>query len=208
MGSPDMGDGSVTTQVIYCGDNLHMLRDLPRECIDLIYIDPPSIARPGSQGHAINTNHSPLFHEWPTAVERYIQWMTPRVEELWRVLKHTGSFYYHCDWRVDAHVRLMLEDIFGPDGFKSHIIWPRTSSKRLIHHAFSNNHDSILLYTKSETYTFNRQYVPFSERNAAHMYKYVEPDTGRRYRLESLASSGKNQSVVPSNSLVLLDHGD
>src|SRR5437868_5056608 len=85
---------------IYCGDNLKMLNEIPDESVDLIYIDPP-----------FNSNRNyEVF--WGDA-KAYIEYMRPRVNELYRVLKKTGSFYYHCNWHASHYVKVMLDEIFG-----------------------------------------------------------------------------------------------
>jgi len=94
----------IDTRVIYCGDNLEQLQKLPEGCIDLIYIDPPFNS---------NRNYAPQVFWGETKEKRawgaedrhastaaYIDYMRPRCVELARVLKKTGSFYYHCDWHA------------------------------------------------------------------------------------------------------------
>ena len=102
------------TNVIYCGDNLEILpKDIRKNSVDLIYIDPP-----------FNTSRQyEVF--WGEAQERrafddrfgdaitYLDWMRPRLLELYRVLKPTGSFYYHCDWHASHYVKVELDRIFG-----------------------------------------------------------------------------------------------
>ena len=106
----------VDTRVIYCGDNLEQLRKLPDECVDLIYIDPPfnsnrnyevfwgdpSEPRPSGSGLL------PAFEDRHASTPAYIDYMRPRCVELARVLKKTGSFYYHCDWHASHYVKVML----------------------------------------------------------------------------------------------------
>ena len=111
-------------------------------------------------------------------------------------VKETGSFYYHCDWHADAYVRVMLDQAFGPDGFNTHIIWRRTNAKGLAFKSFPNNHDSIFFYTKSKDYTFNRLYLPHSEKYLEDFYKYREDGTGRRYRLADLTNPTRIDQIL------------
>lgn len=106
-GAAGRASALLDTRVIYCGDNLEQLDKLPEGCIDLIYIDPPessnrnyedfwgdkSEPRPSGSGfHAyIEDRHA--------STAAYLDYMGSRCVELARVLKKTGSFYYHCDWR-------------------------------------------------------------------------------------------------------------
>lgn len=119
--------------------------------------------------------------------------MQPRCIELHRVLKDTGSFYYHCDWHADSYVRVMLDQIFGESGFGTNIIWKRTTAKGLAHRSFPNNHDSILYYRKSAQFTFNPQYLPHSQERIEKHYNSIEPGTGRRYTLGDLLNPAKNR---------------
>lgn len=87
----------------------------------------------------------------------------------------------------------MLDQIFAENSFHTEIIWRRTNAKGLAFRSFPNNHDSIFYYTKGKTCTFNRQYVPHNEDYIKAFYKYVEPETGRRYRLGDLTNPNKDR---------------
>ena len=88
--------------------------------------------------------------------------MRPRCVELERVLKKTGSFYYHCDWHASHYVKVMLDQIFGENNFQNEIVWKRTSA-----HSSSRRygpvHDVIFYYTGSPEYTWNQQYQPYDD---------------------------------------------
>ncbi len=90
----------VDTRVIYCGDNLEQLRKLPDECVDLIYIDPPFNSNRNYEVFWGETKEKRAFEDRHASTAAYIDYMRPRCVELARVLKKTGSFYYHCDWRT------------------------------------------------------------------------------------------------------------
>jgi site-specific DNA-methyltransferase (adenine-specific) len=180
-------------QLIYCGDNLAKLRELPDECVDLIYIDPPFNSNRDYKVFWGDAKEKRAFDDRFGAVEHYVAWMRPRAAELWRVLKKTGSFYYHCDWHADAYVRVMLDQVFDAANFNTHIIWRRTNAKGLAFRSFPNNHDSIFFYAKTGDYVFNRQYLPHNKGYVEQFYKYVEPETERRYRLADLTNPNKNR---------------
>jgi len=185
--------GMIQTQLIYCGDNLQKLRDLPDGCVDLIYLDPPFNSNRNYEVFWGDTQERRAFEDRFGAVEHYIFWMRPRIMELYRVLKPTGSFYYHCDWHADAYVRVMLDEVFGADRFNTHIVWRRTNAKGLAFRSFPNNHDSIFFYTKGKKHTFNRQYLPHDPDYVQEFYKHVEPETGRRYQLADLTNPNKDR---------------
>ena len=183
----------VDTRVIYCGDNLEQLKKLPDECVDLIYIDPPFNSNRNYEVFWGETKEKRAFDDRHASTQAYIDFMRPRCVELHRVLKKTGSFYYHCDWHASHYVKIMLDQIFGENYFHTEIIWKRTSAKGLAFRSFPNNHDIVFYYTKGDDYTFNRQYLAHNEEYIKNFYKYVEPETGRRYRLDNLANPNKNR---------------
>jgi len=140
---------------LICGDNLEELAKLPKESIDLIYIDPPFFTH--KQYEVVWGDEAEVRSykdRWEGGIEHFISWLKPRVKAMYEVLKPTGSFYLHCDWHANAHIRIMLDEIFGEENFQNEIIWAyRTggATKR----RWSRKHDNIYFYTKSDKYTFN-----------------------------------------------------
>src|SRR2546427_7630687 len=118
----------VDTRVIYCGDNLEQLRKLPDACVDLIYIDPPFNSNRNYEVFWGETKEKRSFEDRHESTKAYIDYMRPRCVELHRVLKKTGSFYYHCDWHASHYVKVMLDQIFGETQFINEIIWKRQSA--------------------------------------------------------------------------------
>ena len=101
------------TRVIYCGDNLEQLAKLPDACVDLIYIDPPFNSNRNYEVFWGETKEKRAFEDRHESTRAYIDYMRPRCVQLARVLKKTGSFYYHCDWHASHYVKVMLDRIFG-----------------------------------------------------------------------------------------------
>jgi len=163
------------TSIIYCGDCLKQLEKIPSESIDLIYIDPP---------FSSNRNYVAFWQEQEARhfedrfenVQAYLEYMFPRVKELYRALKQNGSFYYHCDWHATHYIKRMLDrdDLFGYPNFRNEIIWAyRTGgvSKRW----FARKHETLLFYTKSKDYTFNVQhYKSWQKKKYNYSEKYPE----------------------------------
>jgi hypothetical protein len=100
------------TRVIYCGDNLEQLAKLPDACVDLIYIDPPFNSNRNYEVFWGETKEKRAFEDRHENTKAYIDYMRPRCVQLARVLKKTGSFYYHCDWHASHYVKVMLDQIF------------------------------------------------------------------------------------------------
>ncbi len=179
----------IDTRVIYCGDCLDQLQKLPDACVDLIYIDPPFNSNRNYEVFWGETKEKRAFEDRHESTRAYIDYMRPRCVELARVLKKTGSFYYHCDWHASHYVKVMLDQIFGENSFQSEIIWRRTLSKGLAFVGFPTNHDTILYYSGGERPAFNRPYIPYDPENldekTATKYSHRDSD-GRVYRLDNL----------------------
>lgn len=145
------------------GDNLEVLKDIPSESVDLIYIDPPFFSNRhyeviwGDEGEVASFND-----RWAGGINHYIDWLYKRVEQLYRVLKPTGSFYLHCDWHANAYIRVMILDkIFGDKNFINEIVWRYGTYMGKVDtlKSFPKKYDSIFFYKKSENYTFSG--IPF-----------------------------------------------
>lgn len=124
----------------------------------------------------------------------YLVSMTLRVAEIHRVLKPTGSFYFHCDSTVSHYLKLVLDAIFCPLGgdFINEVVWKRTSAHsdtKQGRKAYGNITDVILYYTKSKDYKFNTVYLSYNQEYIEKFYKYVDAD-GRRYQLGDLTAPG------------------
>src|ERR1022692_1917476 len=83
-------------------------------------------------------------------VTAYLVMMAPRLVELHRVLKATGSLYLHCDPTASHYLKLLMDSIFGPANFRNEIIWRRTASKGLMSRRPARDHDTSLSYQMSE----------------------------------------------------------
>ena len=180
------------TRIVYCGDCLDQLGKLPDGCVDLIYIDPPFNSNRNYEVFWGETKEKRAFQDRHASTAAYIDYMRPRCVELARVLKKTGSFYYHCDWHADSYVRVMLDQIFAESAFATHIIWRRTNAKGLASKSFPNNHDSIFYY-RGEGATFNRLFLPHSQKLIDKHYSHIEAETGRRYTLGDLRNPNLNR---------------
>jgi site-specific DNA-methyltransferase (adenine-specific) len=120
--------------------------------------------------------------------------MRPRCVELARVLKKTGSFYYHCDWHASHYVKVMLDQILGENNFQNDIVWKRTHAHGDSKRKFANISDSILFYGAAE-YTFNPVYLPYSAEYIKEYYRQVD-EHGRRYQLVSLRSPNPRPNLT------------
>src|SRR5690348_565629 len=157
---PGRPSALLDTRVVYCGDNLEQLAKLPDDSVDLIYIDPPFNSNRNYEVFWGETKEKRAFEDRHASTAAYIDFMRPRCIQLARVLKPTGSFYYHCDWHASHYVKVMLDQILGENLFQNEIVWKRTfahsSAKR-----YGPVHDVIFFYTGSDKYTWNKEYQPY-----------------------------------------------
>lgn len=129
----------------------------------------------------------------PNDMMAYLSMMAIRLVELHRVLKPTGSIYLHCDPTASHYIKLVMDAVFGGANFRNEIVWLRSSPKSHVSRRFPSAHDILLFYAKSETNKFKMVYLPHDEEYVKKFYRYVEPETGRRYRLDNLANPNKDR---------------
>ena len=118
----------------------------------------------------------------------YLSMMAPRLVEIRRVLRDSGSIYLHCDPTASHYLKMLMDAVFLPQHFRNEISWKRTHS-----HGGANRygpvHDIILFYTKSDDYVWNPQYLPYSSDYVEDFFRFEDPD-GRSYRATILTGSG------------------
>jgi len=124
----------------------------------------------------------------------YLAMMAPRLVELRRVLKATGSLYLHCDPTASHYLKLLMDSVFGAERFVSEIIWKRYGA-----HGNSKNygavHDVILFYTKSGQFTFNRHFQPYEQRYLEQRFRFRDSD-GRRWAEQNLNNPARRPNLT------------
>lgn len=214
-------------RTLYYGDNLDILRDMPAESVDLVYLDPPFNSNAdynvifrehsdsegsGAQIHAFEdtwqwgneaakalndlvTVHGELAEYLDFTVRRlghnslsaYLVMMAPRLVELHRVLKPTGSLYLHCDPTASHYLKVMLDVIFAPPNFVAEIIWQRHNARGTTGR-WPRLHDVILHYRKSVDFVFHPVTTQASKAKLPHTL-ITGPD-GRKYQTYELTAPG------------------
>lgn len=177
------------SNVFYHGDCLFVMRhDIAPESVDLIYLDPPFFTGKVQKGTLKATQWRPEAMEvsyddsrrfwdekglhanaplWLKGIAdkraefaAYLWYMMVRLEACRNVLKPTGSIYLHCDEKASHFLKMIMDEIFGYDNYRNEIVWNYGGrGGKAIANKYAKNHDVILYYTKSLSYTFNRQYV-------------------------------------------------
>jgi len=155
---PAVGLLKMSTFITYEGDNLAIMRELPSETIDLIYIDPPYFSQ---------RNYGDFDDRWKS-MHHYLDFMVERLKEMHRLLKPTGSIYVHLDWHAVHYVKVEMDKIFGYDNFVNEVVW-NYSRWTGATKSFQNMHNTILFY-KKDTIVFNVQFEPYSK-NSKHKAK-------------------------------------
>ena len=160
---------------IFWGDNLQVMSHLLKEFrgqVDLIYIDPPFDSKADYKtkidlrGVGKAESDSSSFEEkqygdiWTN--DEYLQFMYERLVIMRELLSDKGCIYLHCDWHKSAHLKILMDEVFGSNHFLNEIVWyyrrwTAASS------SFQKMHDTILLYSKTDTYTFNPVYIDATE---------------------------------------------
>ena len=115
----------------------------------------------------------------------YLTMMAQRLAELHRVLKPTGSIYLHCDPTTSHFIKLLLDGIFGPGNFLNEFVWKRTSAHNDTEQGMRRAgriHDVIFLYAKSDEYTWNPQWTPYTKQYLQQEYRHETVDRKRHYK--------------------------
>ncbi len=161
---------AVPDSQLILGDNLAVMSALLPEYegrINLIYADPPFFTnrlypmRIGRGEDSRKPGDWQLSEGYPDHWENldaYLDMLYPRLQLMYRLLAPTGTLYLHLDWHANAYARLILDEIFGFDRLLNEIIWVYHGPSP-IRSAFNRKHDTLLVYTKGEGYTFNADAV-------------------------------------------------
>ena len=153
LGAPDLEPNR-----LIWGDNLHVMRQLPSESVDLVYIDPPFFSNRVYNVIWGDEQEKRSFDDiWEGGLDGYLIWLNARLYELKRLLKPTGSIYVHCDWHASHYIKVELDKIFGYDNLRNELVWHYGKWSNVAGY-FQRNHDIILFYSITEDYTFNKQF--------------------------------------------------
>ena len=163
-------------QRIYLGDNLELLAGLPDCAVTLIYIDPPFNTGYQQRRLTLSTSRDELgdrtgfggvryrtqvhgSSSYPDRYDDYLAFIEPRIREAHRLLADDGTLYFHIDYREAHYCKVLLDDVFGRDGFLNEIIWAYDYGGRS-RRRWPAKHDTILVYVKDPAaYYFDSEAV-------------------------------------------------
>ncbi len=157
---------------IFKGDNLPVLKSIPSESVQLIYIDPPfNTGRTQSRGTTTTTRTDTgnrvgfkgkrydvvreTVLSYDDEFEDFWSFLEPRLEEAWRILNESGTLYLHLDYREAHYAKVLLDALFGRECFLNEIIWAYDYGGKS-KNKWPSKHDTILVYVKDPAkYYFN-----------------------------------------------------
>ena len=168
--------------------------------LKLIYIDPPfDVGADFSMDIEIGGE---TFHKEPNLLEQiayrdtwgrgadsFVAMIYERLILMRDLMHSEGSIYVHCDWRVTAFVRQVLDEVFGTHSYRNEIIWIRTSSHNMKTEGFVRSNDTIHYCTRGSERVFNEQYRPYGD---AQLKRYKRDERGQLYKAENLTFSSRN----------------
>lgn len=153
---------------IYWGDNLQVMSHLLKEYrgrINLVYIDPPFDSKIEYK-KTVETKRKRVENDYSGFEEKqyadiwtndeYLQFMYERLLIIRELMSHEGILCLHCDWHKAHHLRCILDEVFGSDAFRNEIIWHFYNKMQGNINRFATNNNSIIVYSKSKQFTFNR----------------------------------------------------
>lgn len=151
--------------------------------IKLIYIDPPFATKQDFMKDREKAYRDKLIGA------QFIEFLRKRLVLLRELLADDGSIYVHLDQKKAHYIKAVLDEIFGEENFKNEIVWRRSTS-----HADAQRygvvHDVILFYSKSASYTWNTQHIPYDPEYVQQYFRFRDPD-GRRYWKEDATGQGQ-----------------
>lgn len=188
------------------GDNVEVLKSLESESLDLIYCD--ILYNSGKEFDDYNDNLG--------TPQMAVEWYRPRIEEMYRVLKKTGSIYIHCNWRLDSYIRVLLDEVFGFYNFRNRIYRKHSGIRGFVEN-YDSQMDVILYYTKDKhNFTFNEikgdklRTIPLFENGylegRSFEFNYKDISYNPKLHLKHwLVPLKKLEELVDKNEVILID---
>lgn len=143
--------------LLVCADCLQLLQQLEVENkMSFIYIDPPYAS---GADYLLSDGRVAFTDRWKGGVISYLQMLAPRLVKMRDCLTCDGSIFVHVDHHASAHVRLLLDYIFGQNCFRNEIVWCYRQGGRSTR-SFARKHDNIFWYSKSpKNWIFNSEAI-------------------------------------------------
>ena len=179
--------------------------------LKLIYIDPPfDVGADFSMNIEIGedsfTKKPSVIEEiayrdtWGKGADSFIAMIYERLKLMHGLLADDGSIYVHCDWRVSAYMKLAMDEIFGKDNFRREIIWNRDEpfGFKASSNNYAHTHDSVLYYSKSNKFIFNKLYNEYSDKYVSIKFVHDDGDGKGKYRIREKGKEKTKQYLKDS----------
>lgn len=204
--------------LLFHGDNkevlAHLLANGFRGKVNLVYIDPPfdsgadyvrkvSLRGPtgsvklGGEGYTLGEQ---LQYTDIWANDNYLQFMYERILLLKEMLAQDGVFCVHLDEGRSHYLKAILDEVFGREGFINEVIWKRQTAHSDVGQGarhLGRVHDSLFFYARSEAFTWNELFTPYSSEYTDAFYRHIDQESGQRYRLSDLTAPGGSEKGNP-----------
>lgn len=191
-----------TKNKIICGDNLEVMREIPDESVDLIYLDPPFFSNATYEKIWGDKDEIRSFEDrWKGGINVYTEWMSDRLKEMQRILKSTGTIYLHCDYHASHYLKVEMDKIFGEKNFQTEIIWqrsPKAWGSKASKELFPQLSENILVYTKSDIFIYNPIFVQYSDEYKK-QYKLNDNDGNGFYKWDHYTGDNPNEQLLKRN---------
>ena len=192
--------------LFYPGDNLTGLRQITNLgiSVDLVYIDPPFATNNEfliGDGRANTISASgELAYADSTIGSAYLGALRRRLRAIKNVMAPTGSIYLHIDVKMEHRVRLLMDDVFGPENFRNAITRIKCNPKNFDRYSYGNIKDTILFYSVSpHEITWHPQREPLQDDEIARLYPHSDA-AGRRYTTTPLHAPGVTTNGVTGHA--------
>ncbi len=213
------------TNKLIWGDNKLILSSLKngplREEIEaqgglkLIYIDPPfdvgaDFSMDIEIGSDTFTKKPNILEEiayrdtWGKGADSFIAMIYERLILMRDLLAEDGSIYVHCDWRVNSHIRLVLDEVFGTKLLQNEICWHYSGWNKQLSSSFEKRNDTIYFFSKNESPTFNSYFESYSSREEylkTRKQRVYTEDDGREYTLDTRDGGNRKTKIYLEDSL-------
>ncbi len=177
------------TNRLLWGDNLSFLQALCQqgyeERVHLIYVDPPYFSQTNYESQITvgrDRVKRKAFHDrWAGELSEYLNMLYPRLKMMRKILRSDGSIFIHVDWHCSHYIRMLLDEVFGRENFINEIVWCYGGGGSSDKH-FLRKHDMIYWYGKSNQYTYNQQFRPYT---AGTLQRGLTRVKGNQYKLRA-----------------------
>lgn len=191
-------------RLLFQGDNLEIMKSLITDynlagTVDLVYIDPPFAT---NTVFRINDTHSStvsfskkdkVAYSDTLKGADFLEFLRQRLILIRELMSNKASIYLHIDYKIGHYVKIIMDEVFGQENFRSDITRIKCNPKNFKRKNYGNIKDMILFYSKSDKYTWNEPTEYRSEEEISRLFNKVDKN-GRRYTTHQLHAPGETKN--------------